>query len=304
MHSSIQRHTARGHVLVLTLTILFFALAGGGLGFLLPRLWAPPPLAALPQAPPERPPASGPGALAAAPLDGLAAHLGRAQAEILRLRALGERLAERLGLDLSDLELHHPPAIGGPETGAAHDFTIREIAAELGSLIGRIQERERQLDRIERHVDEVHGTAVVGFGGWPVRVGYLSSEFGFRLHPSRGTRAFHSGLDFAAPRGTPIFAVAEGVVTFSGRRNGYGRTVEIRHPDGLLTRYAHNEANLVEVGEDVRRHQKIATVGSSGRTTGTHVHFEVLRNGVAIDPLPFVGRQRPSLLLTAADDAS
>jgi murein DD-endopeptidase MepM/ murein hydrolase activator NlpD len=125
--------------------------------------------------------------------------------------------------------------------------------------------------------------------GRPVNEGYMSSRFGERMDPFNGEEAFHKGVDFAAPAGSDVIAVAAGVVTWAGPREGYGQLVEIQHGDGLVTRYGHNSQVLVSTGEVVQRGQALAKVGSTGRSTGPHVHFEVLRNGGAINPESFVG---------------
>jgi murein DD-endopeptidase MepM/ murein hydrolase activator NlpD len=121
-----------------------------------------------------------------------------------------------------------------------------------------------------------------------VRSGYITSRFGVRKDPITGRTSAHRGVDFAGKRGTPILAVADGLVIASETRSGYGRLVEIRHGDGLVTRYAHNAKNLVQVGDLVKQGQTIATLGSSGRTTGPHLHFEVLKDGKQVDPLTYV----------------
>ncbi len=115
--------------------------------------------------------------------------------------------------------------------------------------------------------------------------GRISSQFGMRRDPINGGQGSHKGLDIAAPRGTPIGAAAAGRVIFAGRQGGYGNTVLIEHADGRRTRYAHAEELLVNSGDAVLSGQIIATVGSTGRSTGPHLHFEVLENGLHIDPL-------------------
>lgn len=125
--------------------------------------------------------------------------------------------------------------------------------------------------------------------GWPVRSGYITSWFGYRMHPILKKYHLHSGVDFAGKRGTPIFATADGVVIFSGSESGYGRIVKIRHMNGLVTCYAHNQKNLVKKGSLVKKGQIIAKLGSSGRSTGPHVHFEVRRHGKATNPMRYVG---------------
>jgi murein DD-endopeptidase MepM/ murein hydrolase activator NlpD len=125
--------------------------------------------------------------------------------------------------------------------------------------------------------------------GRPVAAGFISSYFGERTDPFSGEEGYHKGVDFAGSAGENVVAVAAGVVTWSGQRAGYGNLVEINHGDGYVTRYAHNEKTLVNVGETVKRGDPVALMGSTGRSTGPHVHFEVLRNGRQVDPLTFVG---------------
>ena len=125
--------------------------------------------------------------------------------------------------------------------------------------------------------------------GRPVATGFISSYFGERADPFDGTEAFHKGVDFAGTAGSNVVAVAAGVVTWAGERSGYGKLIEISHGDGFVTRYAHNERTLVTVGQTVKRGERIALMGSTGRSTGPHVHFEVLRNGRQVNPLSFIG---------------
>ena len=124
--------------------------------------------------------------------------------------------------------------------------------------------------------------------GRPITRGWLSSYYGMRTDPFSGRRAHHSGIDFAGKMGSDVVTVAAGVVTYSGRRSGYGNLVEINHGKGYVTRYGHNSELLVEVGETVKKGQIIAKMGSSGRSTGPHVHFEVLVNGRAVDPKKYI----------------
>lgn len=126
--------------------------------------------------------------------------------------------------------------------------------------------------------------------GRPVTTGYISSYFGERADPFDGREAFHKGVDFAGNLGSDVVAVAAGVVTWAGERSGYGKLIEINHGDGFTTRYAHNERALVSVGQTVKRGESIALMGSTGHSTGPHVHFEVLKNGRQVNPLSFIGR--------------
>jgi murein DD-endopeptidase MepM/ murein hydrolase activator NlpD len=125
-------------------------------------------------------------------------------------------------------------------------------------------------------------------GGWPVIGGWISSHFGYRSDPFTGRGAFHAGVDFAAEPGTRVISTGPGVVSFSGYKSGYGNVVEVTHPTGYLTRYGHNARNLVREGEAVHKNQEIAVIGSTGRSTGTHVHFEVERDGKTQNPMRYL----------------
>ncbi len=138
---------------------------------------------------------------------------------------------------------------------------------------------------------------------WPVS-GRISDRFGLRRHPILGVERMHNGLDIAAPEGTPVRAAADGRVTFAGWKEGYGYFVEIDHGDGLVTRYGHNRENSVEVGQRVARGQIIAKVGSTGLSTGPHVHFEVVRNGRPTDPLALLGQPAADKVKTASKSPS
>jgi murein DD-endopeptidase MepM/ murein hydrolase activator NlpD len=128
--------------------------------------------------------------------------------------------------------------------------------------------------------------------GRPIEKGWISSGYGKRNDPFTGKLAMHSGIDFAGVEGTNVVSVAAGVVTWVGARSGYGQLVEIAHGDGYVTRYSHNKENLVEPGDVVRKGQAIALMGSTGRSTGAHVHYEVYKHGRSVDPSSYVRRTR------------
>jgi murein DD-endopeptidase MepM/ murein hydrolase activator NlpD len=304
-----RRKTVRGQAVIALLAVTLFTVAGGGLGFWLAHYQnlqklvdtrAQPSL--VPQPSSIAPSHSEPGS--PDDLNAIAARVGEMHAELLRINALGERLVQMSGLNTEEFDFEALPHRGGAEDGQARDYTIREIASELGSLVSLVQDRQQKLEIIEDVIMEKGLTAQVIPSGWPVRSGYVTSKFGFRVHPTKKRRLFHEGVDFASPRGTPIIAVADGVVTFSGRKGGYGRMVDIRHVNGLVTRYAHNQDNLVTEGQMVRQGQKIATVGSSGTATGPHVHFEVLKDGKAVDPFRYIDRQPSPVLASTSGDKS
>ncbi|MCK7575410.1 MAG: M23 family metallopeptidase [Chromatiales bacterium] len=292
-----RKKTQRGQTLVVLSAVSSFALAGVGFGFWIGDRTGAPGRASIAVEPvPVNPSLTDSDEIGA-----IAARLGEMRAEVLRINALGERLVQASGLDPDEFDFVNAPPRGGPETAMTRDYTIKELADELSTLVVMVQDRERKLDRLaDQILDQRPRTASAQLSGWPVRSGYISSTYGFRVHPVRNTRQFHEGVDFAAKRGTPILAVADGIVVFSGRRNGYGNLIDIRHRDGLVTRYAHNSANLVREGELIRQGQQIGTVGSTGTATGPHVHFEVIRNGRAVDPMPYL-RSQPTQRLASAE---
>jgi murein DD-endopeptidase MepM/ murein hydrolase activator NlpD len=159
----------------------------------------------------------------------------------------------------------------------------------INDLSRRVDARTAQFSALESVILGRQLSAEIKPSGRPVREGYISSYFGERMDPFNGEEAFHKGVDFASDAGTDVLAVAAGIVTWAGPREGYGNLVEINHGNGYLTRYAHNERVLVRVGDEVERGQALAIVGSTGHSTGPHVHFELLKEGRQIDPMAFVG---------------
>ena len=222
-------------------------------------------------------------------VDAMAMRLGEMNAHVIRLDALGRRLTEMADIDSREFNFDRDPASGGPE-GEGTSAQIPDLSAMLAQLEQRVDLRESQLSALENLIlarelrQEIHPE------GRPVANGFISSYFGERSDPFDGREAFHKGVDFAGSQGSSVTAVGAGVVTWAGERSGYGRLVEINHGDGFVTRYAHNERTLVTVGQTVKRGEPVALMGSTGRSTGPHVHFEVLRNGRQVDPLSYVGR--------------
>ena len=222
-------------------------------------------------------------------MDALAMQLGSLQARAVRLDALGQRLAEVGKLDASEFDFSNTPALGGPEDPTAQPQALNaDLAARIGDLRGQFERDEVRLGVLQ---DLLLGRRVDNEllpKGYPVTTGYIGSGFGTRTDPFTGSIEHHLGLDFDAPAGTSILAVADGVVTFVGQRSGYGNVVEIDHGNGYMTRYAHNSKNVVTVGQRVHAGQVIARVGASGRATGPHCHFEVWLHGRAVNPLTYV----------------
>jgi murein DD-endopeptidase MepM/ murein hydrolase activator NlpD len=228
-------------------------------------------------------------------LDALGVHLAELQARMIRIDALGERLSELADLDEGEFDFSQPVGQGGPdELQDAEPFRGSEVLGSLDALAARIDGREQQLEAMERELAARQLEEASQVAGRPVASGYQSSGYGRRNDPFHGRARDHKGVDFAAKRGTEIVAVAAGVVTWAGRKSGYGWTVEVGHADGYATLYAHNQRNLVKVGELVQRGQAIALVGSSGRSTGPHVHFEVKKNGRQVNPTTYIARASDS----------
>ena len=222
-------------------------------------------------------------------VDAMAMRLGEVNAHVIRLDALGKRLTEMADIDSREFNFDRDPPSGGPE-GEGTSAQIPDLSSMLAQLEQRVDLRESQLSALENLIlarelrQEIHPE------GRPVAKGFISSYFGERADPFDGPEAFHKGVDLAGSAGSHVTAVAAGVVTWAGERLGYGKLIEINHGDGFVTRYAHNERTLVSVGQTVKRGEPVALMGSTGRSTGPHVHFEVLRNGRQVDPLSFVGR--------------
>lgn len=222
-------------------------------------------------------------------LNALALRLGQLQAHVIRLDALGERLTTMAKLDKGEFDFEHPPAQGGPDSDAqSAPMQVPDFVSALNELSAELDDRGRQLSVLESLIMNRNLRAEVMPAGRPVKHGWLSSYFGMRTDPFTGRRAFHSGMDFAGKMGSDVIAVAAGVVTYAGKRSGYGNLVEIDHGNGYATRYGHNSKILVSVGQTVKKGQVIAKMGSTGRSTGPHVHFEVLINGHAVNPKKYI----------------
>ena len=225
-------------------------------------------------------------------LDALALRLGTLNADVIRLNALGRRLTSIAKLDDGEFDFDSPPALGGPEEPAVSGSygQLPDLLADLDGLAAQLDDQEQQLAALEgmmlnrKLYDRVHPS------GKPVKSGYISSFFGKRTDPFTGKPANHRGIDFSGRTGAEVIAVAAGVVSWSADRYGYGNMVEINHGNGYFTRYAHNSENLVAVGDQVQPGQNIARMGSTGRATGPNLHFEVWRNGRAVDPRKYISQ--------------
>ena len=223
-------------------------------------------------------------------VDAVAMRIGQMNAHVIRLDALGKRLTQMANIDNREFDFGTTPAVGGPESDIGAAMQAPDLSAMLSGLELKISSRDAQLAALENALLSKKLDEQIRPDGRPVRAGHISSYFGERQDPFSGHQAFHKGIDFASTAGSAIVAVAAGVVTFAGDKVGYGNLVEVNHGNGLITRYGHNRSNAVNVGRTVERGDTLAYVGSTGRSTGPHVHFEVLKNGRQIDPLTFIGR--------------
>ena len=223
-------------------------------------------------------------------LDALALRLGQMNARVIRLDALGRRLTQMAGLQDGEFDFDSAPSLGGPEEplAVADSMKIPNLLNAFDSLNEQVADRQQKLDILEDFLLNRKLRQEVEPEGRPVTQGYISSFFGKRTDPFTGRPAFHKGVDFAGKQGAEVVAVASGVVIWSGPRYGYGQLVEVNHGNGYVTRYAHNEDNLVAVGDTVKKGQIIARMGSTGRATGPNLHFEVLRNGKVVNPLTYI----------------
>ena len=226
-------------------------------------------------------------------LEALTLRMVEMQARLLRLDALGERVTQVARFDSDEFDFSAVPAMGGPES-TGEPYVLPDFIRALDQLDFKLKDRELQLAILDTLLVNRDLLDQVELTGSPVAKGWMSSGFGHRTDPFKGDKAWHNGMDFAGKEGTEIAVIASGVVIWSGEREGFGLVVEISHGGGYVTRYAHNHSNLVEVGDVVKKGQVIATNGSSGRSTGPHLHFEVYKNGQAVDPATYINRPRTS----------
>lgn len=219
--------------------------------------------------------------------------LAEMRARLIRLDALGERLTQIARLEDGEFNFSNTPGVGGPE-GSPLQRSISsinvqpELTAIFDQLDRKLENRESQLQILTSMMSDNRLKKEQTVAGTPINKGWISSSYGMRTDPFHGKERWHDGVDFAGKQGSEVIAVASGVVTWSAKRSGYGDMVEINHGDGFVTRYGHNEKNLVTLGSIVKKGQQIARMGSSGRSTGPHVHFEVYKNGRTVDPASYI----------------
>ncbi|HZX80176.1 MAG TPA: M23 family metallopeptidase [Lysobacter sp.] len=223
-------------------------------------------------------------------LNAVAARVGELQAQTNRLNALGERLTRMGGLKDGEFDFARPVGVGGDD--AVRDMPRTELDQSLRALEQQLKTSGEQLTVLDTLLTDRALALSAVPSREPVVGSYITSGFGLRADPIVGGGEFHKGIDFSANTGDPVLAVADGVVSFVGERSGYGNTVEIDHGNGYVTRYAHNSRLVRRNGELVRAGEEIAKAGSTGRSTGAHVHLEVWQDGRVVNPRPFLQGKR------------
>ena len=227
----------------------------------------------------------------AAESEAVGRQLAQMQARLLRMEALGARVTEVADLEGGEFSFAQPAPQGGPTSRTEDAVPWPSLLASLDELSIDLKYRENELEVLESLLRDREYRKAVAVTGRPVTWGWMSSPYGRRVDPISGKSAWHAGVDFAGRDGSDVIAVASGVVTYAAIRSGYGKMVEINHGDGFATRYGHHAEILVSAGDIVKKGQVIGTMGTSGRSTGPHVHFEVLKNGRHVDPARYVARR-------------
>jgi murein DD-endopeptidase MepM/ murein hydrolase activator NlpD len=225
-------------------------------------------------------------------VDALTLRMGDMQARLLRLDALGQRLTEVAKLKNGEFDFSASPALGGP-IGAklGESYVLPGIVESLDMIDRQLTDSEQQLEVIDALFVSRNTQQELFIAGRPITWGWMSSAYGYRTDPFSGKRAWHGGVDFAGKEDSDIIAVASGVVTYSGERYGYGNLVEVNHGGGFTTRYAHCKELKAAVGDIIDKGQVLASMGSTGRSTGPHVHYEVRKNGKPVNPKKYIHRR-------------
>ncbi|MBQ0725052.1 MAG: M23 family metallopeptidase [Cycloclasticus sp.] len=222
-------------------------------------------------------------------LDSMALRVGQMQAQLTRLNAVGEHLAKKAKLNSSEFDFGQPVAVGGVELiPSSESFSEVQLLDEIQALDKTFSKREKQLELLDYFSANKRLYKEIRPAGLPVEKGWLSSHYGYRVDPFNGKKAFHHGVDIAGKSGSKVLAAASGLVTWAGEKNGYGYLIEVDHGSGYVTRYGHNKKILVKVGDVVKQSDVIANMGSTGRSTGPHVHFEVLLDGKKVNPRQYL----------------
>ncbi len=233
-------------------------------------------------------------------LNALAAKVGELQARLMRLDAFGERLAKAAGVKREEFRFDEKPGQGGPVVSSGRELTMPEFQQMLDDISRTLDDRGDKLGVLDSMLMNDRLAQKTIPTTMPVKAGYYSSNYGYRLDPITGRSAFHTGVDIIAALGTPVMAAAGGVVSTVQYLSEYGNVVDVDHDNGLTSRYAHLSKSLVKVGDVVMKGQLIAQVGNTGRTTGPHLHFEVREKGIPLNPNKFLALGKNDVLLKAA----
>ena len=220
-------------------------------------------------------------------INAMAARLGELQAQANRLNALGERLTRVGQLQDGEFDFNEPVGVGGND--AAYDMRPAELKDGVDQLERQFAASGQQLSVLEALLFNRELDKNATPSRMPIANSYITSGFGGRADPFGGGGQYHKGIDFKANVGDPVLAVADGVVSFAGVKGGYGNVVDVDHGNGYITRYAHNSRLMVKAGDLIRVGTVVAKAGSTGRSTGAHVHFEVWENGRVVNPRKFLG---------------
>jgi len=222
-------------------------------------------------------------------LNALATRLGQMQAQLLRLDTLGERLAKTAGFKPQEFMFDQPPGRGGAASSQpTYDLTLGDLTQQINNLTKQMEDRTEKLGILDSLmlVDSAKKKLLPSV--LPIDGGWYTSNYGWRIDPISGVRAFHEGMDFMAEMGTPARAAAGGLVIYAEAHSQYGNMIEIDHGNGLITRYAHLSKLMVKNGDVVMSGSTIGAVGTTGRSTGPHLHFEVRQNGAPLNPVQFL----------------
>ncbi len=218
-------------------------------------------------------------------LDALSLHLGRLQAESMRTNALGQRLAEMAGIDNGEFDFSAEPAVGSTNTDeTGQHLDMIDLKDHINRVAAKLDQERMELSLLENIMLDKELKQSMDPKGWPVKRGYISSSYGYRSDPFTGKKVFHKGVDIPSPDGSPIYALAAGVVNYAGSKKGLGNMVEIDHGNGYTTLYAHISKLAVKTGDRVDQEQVIAHIGSTGRSTGPHLHLEMFKDGRRFNP--------------------
>ncbi len=234
-------------------------------------------------------------------LNALAAKVGELQARIMRLDAFGERLAKAAGIKPSEFRFDEKPGQGGPATTPGRELSMQEFQQMLAEMTRVLDDRSDKLGVLDSFLMDDRLARKTIPTTLPVVMGYYSSNYGYRIDPITGRSTFHTGVDLIAVPGTPVLAAAGGVVSNNSHNPEYGNVIDVDHDNGLTSRYAHLSKSLVKVGDVVMKGQVIANVGSTGRSTGPHLHFEVREKGIPLNPNKFLSMGKNDGVIKASE---